>query len=82
MTSKVARQIYLDVYYGLGNETNFVLWNALHTSGDPLERVAWKWELRTYFGLTYAQVAELEQNWNILYQQSCDVIIASLPVKD
>lgn len=67
VSSKVARQLFTDVYYGLGNQTNYVLWNVLHHTADPLERVAWKWELRTYFGLTYAQIAEIEQNWNLLY---------------
>ena len=25
------------------------------------------WEMRTYFGLTFAQVEEFQANWNTLY---------------
>ena len=55
--------MYDDPFYGLSNQDNYFHWNALLETADPLKNLAWKWEIKTYFGLTDDQVTELEQNW-------------------
>ena len=46
--------LYTDPWYGLQNADNYLQWNVLLADADPLERLAFKAELRTYFGLTIA----------------------------
>jgi hypothetical protein len=38
------------------------------------DRAAFKAELRTYFGLSFAQVDEMEQNWNSYYNNNAAII--------
>ena len=33
------------------------------------------WELRSYFGLTFAQLTEMQENWNKLYNEERDYIL-------
>ena len=56
----VVTALYTDPFYGLDNDENYFQWNVLLANQDPLERAAFKAELRTYFGLTVAQVDEME----------------------
>ena len=44
--------MYNDPYYGLADYNNYYHWNALLESTVATERIAWKWELKTYFDLT------------------------------
>ena len=54
---KISDAMYIDPFYGLGNIDNYYHWNALLSSTEnPLARLAWQWELKTYFALTADQV--------------------------
>ena len=33
------------------------------------------WELRSYFGLTFAQLTEMQTNWNTYYNEELQVIL-------
>ena len=46
------------------------------------QQLAWLWELRTYFGLSYAQVMEMQVNWNLFYNDKAPIVIESLPSVD
>jgi hypothetical protein len=48
-------------------------------SADPLDRLAFKAELRTYFGLTQAQVDEMQVNWNAYYNNNAAILNALIP---
>jgi hypothetical protein len=50
----VVTALYTDPWYGLNNETNYLQWQALYATEDPLVRLAFKSELRTYFSLSSA----------------------------
>lgn len=44
--------LYEDPWYGLNNLDNYLQWNTLLSTADPLDRLAFKAELRSYFGLS------------------------------
>ena len=50
---KVAWQLYKDPHYGLEKLESYRSWAALLPEAQVLEKLAFKWELRTYFGLTH-----------------------------
>jgi hypothetical protein len=50
----VVTALYTDPWYGLNNADNYLQWKVLQVGQDPLERLAFKSELRTYFGLSVA----------------------------
>ena len=49
-----AERMYNDPYYGLGDYNNYYHWNGFLATTDPLQRVAWRWEVKTYFDVTIA----------------------------
>ena len=54
--------MYEDPWYGLENYNNYGHWNNLiYTEDNDLKQkqLAWIWELRSYFNLTFAQVEEM-----------------------
>lgn len=61
--------MFNDPYYGLNTIKNFAKWDPLVTGSDPLANRLFKNELKTYFGLTQAQVLRIEVNWNTLYSR-------------
>ena len=67
VSREVEEAIYNDPFYGLNNLENYFHWNAFLSTANPLANLAWSWEVRTYFGLTIEQVAEMEVNWRELY---------------
>ena len=72
VTAEQEDALYNDPWYGLGDvtATTYAHWNNLMYTDDPaakMMQVAWMWELRTYFGLTFAQVQEMQENWNLFY---------------
>ena len=42
----------------------------MHRTEEVQEKIVFIWELRSYFGLSYEQIAEIEQQWNFLYEQT------------
>lgn len=72
VSPELATAMFTDPNYGLGNARNFPEWGAfIHEKGNnALERMLWQWELRTYFGLSHAQIEELGANWFDLYAQT------------
>ena len=51
--------LYTDPWYGLNNYINYDHWQTLMETNDADAKkmqAAWMWELRTYFGLNFAQV--------------------------
>lgn len=65
----VSQEIYDNAWYGLSNYENYYRWNVLKFAGSGNQTevnamLAFKSELRTYFGLNTAQVEELATNWN------------------
>ena len=49
-------------------------------SADPFEQLAFKGELRSYFGLTQAQVDEMQVNWNTYYQNNANIVVTLPPL--
>ena len=45
--------MFYDPFYGLSNQDNYFHWNAFLETADPLALLAWQWEVKTYFGLTF-----------------------------
>ena len=81
-TDAKAERIFNDPYYGLNNPDNYYHWNAfLYTTTDT-ERIAWKWEMKTYFDMTLQQVAEIEENWNTMYADALTTVYESIPSPD
>ena len=37
------------------------------------------WELRTYFGLTFEQLTEMQTNWNTFYNDELEVVSFTIP---
>ena len=37
------------------------------------------WELRSYFGLTFAQLTEMQENWNKFYNIERDFVLDFVP---
>lgn len=59
VTDEQEAALYDDPYYGLSDYNNYVHWQNLMTTTDPIKlqmQVVWYWELRTYFGLSFNQV--------------------------
>ena len=70
-------RLYYDELYGLSvdsNSTFYMQWNNFREKGA--EKLVWQWELRTYFGLSYAQINEIEHMWNKLYDKTLNEILA------
>ena len=44
--------------------------------------MAWLWEMRSYFGLTFDQVDEFQQNWNSHLNDWMETIIDSIPAEE
>lgn len=75
----IVTALYTDPWYGLNNDANYLQWNVLMASADPLDRLAFKAELRTYFSLSQAQVNEMEVNWNAYYKNNAAIINVLAP---
>ena len=43
-----------------------------------MQRV-WKWELYTYFGLSWAQIEEAQVNWNTYYNDNLETVLNTIP---
>ncbi len=75
--------VYTDPYYGLGNAASYDRWTVLKISSvnttEINKKIAFQSELRIYFQLNYAQVTELSNNWNNLYNIKKEAIYALLP---
>ena len=39
----------------------------------------WKWELKTYFGLSFDQIKEMEESWNTFYGKAEAKILRHVP---
>lgn len=61
MSDEVEDAMYKDPFYGLNNYLNYPHWqNLIYTEDETklqMQRV-FKWELATYFGLTFDQIQE------------------------
>lgn len=44
--------------------------------------MVWLWEMRSYFGLTFEQVDEFQQNWNLHYNDWVEEVIYSIPAAE
>ena len=59
--------LWYDEFYGLKESVNYYHWNNLLYTTDELKtrkKLFWFWELKTYFGLSFDQIYEMEGNWN------------------
>jgi hypothetical protein len=63
--------MFTDPFYGLNNPQNYPRWQALQNTNRNTtalyKKLAWQAEIRSYFGLTSAQVQEITNNWNGLW---------------
>ncbi len=41
--------------------------------------MAWEWELRTYFNLTFNQVQEMKTNWKTYYDDNEQKVLNLIP---
>ena len=74
VTVEQAGRLWDDPYYGFGSRNvnegafvNYWHWEKLLNTTDPYkmqEKVAFEWELRTYFGLSFDQVDEIATKWS------------------
>ena len=67
----------------MNNYTNYGHWNnLLYTEDNDLhqKQLAWIWELRSYFGLTFAQVQEMQEKWNEFFNDAKTAVLDSVPV--
>ena len=79
---KTSQMMYSDKFYGLNkaNPTLAFYWQPFLNEDDndgnvsAAERLVWQWELRTYFGLSYTQINELEENLQKLYREALEEI--------
>jgi hypothetical protein len=75
--------IYTDPWYGLENAENYDKWQVLQSGNANTtavnEKLAFQAELRTYFGLSSAQVQEITNNWNGLFGAQLDLFNINLP---
>ena len=79
--------MYSDKFYGLNKEnpTLAFYWSTFLKDDDNVtaaERLVWQWELRTYFGLSYTQINELEDNLRKLYKQALKKIESEFKGQD
>lgn len=79
-TLPIQNALYTDPWYGLNNDANYFTWQVLRTGSDPITKLAFKSDLRTYFGLSKAQVDEMETNWNVFYDNNAAIINQLPPV--
>jgi hypothetical protein len=63
--------MFTDPFYGLNNAQNYPRWQALENTNRNTtavyKNIAWQAEIRSYFGLTAAQVHEINTNWNNMW---------------
>ncbi len=82
--------MYSDPVYGLHLETpegqpdytNYAYWQHLYEATDDLSKqaqMAWEWELRTYFNLTFNQVQEMKTNWKTYYDDNEQKVLNLIP---
>ena len=82
--------MYNDPVYGLHLETsdgqpdytNYAYWQHLYPTTDDLSKqsqMAWEWELRTYFNLTFNQVQEMKTNWKTYYDDNEQKVLNLIP---
>ena len=77
---KISQAMFSDPYYGFKYKSNYLHWNALLDTADSLERLAWQWELRTYFALSADQIIEIQESWNALYSEWVTNVVDDLEV--
>lgn len=61
---------------------NYAHWDNLVKTTDPAKKQAqsvWEWELRTYFGLTFEQVQEMKENWNLFNTGTTNFVMTQWP---
>lgn len=82
-STQIQDAMWNDPYYGLSNYENYPRWQALqntNTNSTAInKKLAWQAELRSYFGLSSAQVQELTKNWNGLVRTTGLTVEANLP---
>jgi hypothetical protein len=66
-TTAQQNAMFNDEYYGLSDIDNYGKYDQLMAYQSPLKRRLFKNELKTYFGLSQAQVDSIEANWNSIY---------------
>ena len=77
VTDEQQTALFTDPWYGLQNFTNYMHWNKFVNTEDPkrkLQKLAWFWELRSYFGLSFDQVTEMATNWNAWYNEQTRIV--------
>ena len=78
--------LWNDEFYGLKESVNYYHWNNLLYTTDELKtrkKLFWFWELKTYFGLNFDQIYEMEGNWNQYFSDAkTQILEASVPSGD
>ena len=68
VSNETADAMLNDPWYGLNRRDNWAHWQPLVYTNDPdeeLNQMIWMWEMRSYFGLSYHQAKEFQENWNL-----------------
>ena len=80
---ETVKALWHDENYGLKTEAlNYGYWSVLRSADEPVLRkknLFWKWELKTYFGLSFDQIQEMERNWNTFYEAAEAKIFKKIP---
>lgn len=81
-TAEQEQVLYEDPWYGLNDYAHYDHWQNLITTEDEDAKklqMAFVWELRSYFGLSFSQVKEMQTNWNNFYNDEIQVVLNSIP---
>ena len=73
--------IFEDPYYGLNDFNNYKKWGSLLAGPWATLESAWKWELKTYFGLSDAQVVTVQKNFINQFETTKPEMLNALPVR-
>ena len=82
LSQEQADRIYNDPYYGLYDANNYYRWNGFLEDTIATENAAWRWECKTYFGLTFDQLDEMQANYRVYYNDQLDTATLLLPTPE
>lgn len=82
LSAEQTDRLYNDPYYGLNNPDNYYHWTGFLVDTKPTEYYAWRWECKTYFGLSFDQLNEIETNFRTYYNDQLTITTDLLPSPD
>lgn len=75
-----ATNLFNDPIYGFNNIDNFGRWAGFQPGAPPQKKLILEMEMKTYFGMTDAQVNELMESYAALYESNYKLFMASASI--